>query len=461
MFVPGRVGMGLRLIFAGIASTSSATTAATDPRRNKLPLARALTCAAHLATLVACEHRMETMSLTLGLTGMDPATETALKAAFTDANAQLGGRWQLLPETEAEHVMVDMDSMYGPMSWLRLHAAGKRVIGLTTAPRTQTDFRLGRPFDARVVVALLRSIASRPGRRRCRRGACAGYASSASRRRGTDARRHARQRNPRPSCRQSKHPSPAAVEAAGTSPDAPRQPSPELAPTRRQAASPRHRHAILSSPTGSRPARLTGRVRYRAGDGPALLIDPATRSYHGPATLKPLAACFDGVVAARGFRGRRRRRPGPAKARRPAPRNRCCACNGWAACSPARARCCRATIPRAASSSTSGRRPNANIPKHFRIATAMMKGPATLAEIAEGSGVPVEDVADFVNANLVTGFAEFVPEARRNRRSRQSRPACSGACAAADAPAPIRALRTAAPDAFLARHLAGRRQWHP
>src|SRR3546814_8331743 len=44
--------------------------------------------------------------------------------------------------------MVDMDSMYGPMSWLRLHAAGKQVIGLTTAQRTQTDFRLGRPFDS-------------------------------------------------------------------------------------------------------------------------------------------------------------------------------------------------------------------------------------------------------------------------------------------------------------------------
>jgi hypothetical protein len=45
-------------------------------------------------------------------------------------------------------------------------------------------------------------------------------------------------------------------------------------------------------------------------------------------------------------------------------------------------------------------------PRHFRIATAMMKGPATLGEIAEASGVPVSDVADFVNANLATGFAE-------------------------------------------------------
>src|SRR3546814_9343098 len=88
------------------------------------------------------------MSLpTLGMTGMDPATEGALKAAFDQANARLGKHWQLLPEAEARFVVVDMDSMYGPMSWLRLHAAGKQVIGLTSAKRTQTAFHLPRPFD--------------------------------------------------------------------------------------------------------------------------------------------------------------------------------------------------------------------------------------------------------------------------------------------------------------------------
>ena len=50
-------------------------------------------------------------------------------------------------------------------------------------------------------------------------------------------------------------------------------------------------------------------------------------------------------------------------------------------------------------------------PKHFRIATAMMKGPATVAEVAEASGVTQEEVADFDNANLATGYAEFVPPA--------------------------------------------------
>jgi len=99
------------------------------------------------------------MSLTLGLTGMDPATEAALKAAFIEANARLGERWSLVPDGEAGHVIVDMDSMYGPMSWLRLHASGRRVIGLSSAPRTQTDYRLGRPFDTVTSMALLGQVA--------------------------------------------------------------------------------------------------------------------------------------------------------------------------------------------------------------------------------------------------------------------------------------------------------------
>ncbi|MGH8078636.1 MAG: hypothetical protein ACREPE_15130, partial [Lysobacter sp.] len=98
------------------------------------------------------------MPLTFGLTGMDPATETSLKAAFIEANTLGGNRWQLLPETEADFVVVDMDSMYGPMSWLRLHAAGKRVIGLTSVARTQTDFRLERPFTTASVAELLHQL---------------------------------------------------------------------------------------------------------------------------------------------------------------------------------------------------------------------------------------------------------------------------------------------------------------
>ena len=45
-------------------------------------------------------------------------------------------------------------------------------------------------------------------------------------------------------------------------------------------------------------------------------------------------------------------------------------------------------------------------PKHFRIATVMMKGPALLTDIAEQSGVTLAEVIDYVNACLATGVAE-------------------------------------------------------
>ncbi|MCE7951445.1 MAG: hypothetical protein DYH18_10135 [Xanthomonadales bacterium PRO7] len=45
-------------------------------------------------------------------------------------------------------------------------------------------------------------------------------------------------------------------------------------------------------------------------------------------------------------------------------------------------------------------------PKHFRIATVMMKQPATLSEIAEQSGASLGDVIDFVNGYRAIGFVE-------------------------------------------------------
>jgi hypothetical protein len=45
-------------------------------------------------------------------------------------------------------------------------------------------------------------------------------------------------------------------------------------------------------------------------------------------------------------------------------------------------------------------------PKHFRIATVMLKQPATLSEIADQSGASISDVIDFTNAYNATGFIE-------------------------------------------------------
>ena len=99
------------------------------------------------------------MALTLGITGMDRGTEAEVQAAFKAANAETGNKWTLVAGDGADYVVIDMDSLYGPMSWLRLHAAGCKVIGLTSVDRNQTDFRLPRPVSANDFAVLLSEIA--------------------------------------------------------------------------------------------------------------------------------------------------------------------------------------------------------------------------------------------------------------------------------------------------------------
>ena len=354
------------------------------------------------------------MALTLGMTGMDPATEAALKMAFEKANASSGRLWTLLPEAEAEHVVVDMDSMYGPMSWLRLHAAGKRVIGLTSAARTQTDFHLVRPFDAASLATLLRSIAGDTGV-----GAPAAV---------TTAPAPAPAATPRPSGMApapvpqdqlpEEHPQPADEEAEAPAP-APRLPGsveagslgattikPVAPPPAPAPPPPRERNlADWLGPNSS----VSGRVRYQSAGGQGVLIDADARQYYGPALLKPLSGLFDDIVARDDFK--------PVSAATwasetaalgaPQPLGRLQWFGGLLA---GKGKLLPGFDPTGQYKLGKWPQTEREFPKHFRIATAMMKGPATLDEIAGASGVTLSEVADFINANLVTGYAKFVPE---------------------------------------------------
>ena len=353
------------------------------------------------------------MSLTLGLTGMDPATEAALKAAFADANARLGDRWRLVPEAEADHVVVDMDSMYGPMSWLRLHAAGKHVIGLTSSPRTQTDFRLGRPFDSQQVGQLLADIAGSAGAADQAAPVAAPAAAAPSGMTPAPAPQDElpEEMAPLPTDIEQAPPVevdvavPAAVAEAASTPE----PEPQAAPTTAPAPAPAPPRE-QGFADWLAPGMLAGRVRYRRPSGPTLLIDPAAQAWHGPTPLKPVTAYFDGAVAASDFEAvddaswaAETAAAGPAQ-----PLSRLHWLGGLLA---GKGELLAGYDPEGRYALRKWPQTEREFPRHFRIATAMMKGPATLADVAAASGVPLPDVTDFVNANLATGFAEPVPEA--------------------------------------------------
>ncbi len=372
------------------------------------------------------------MALTLGFTGMDSATEAELTAAFQQANARLRTPWRLLPETDAQHVIVDMDSMYGPMSWLRLHASGKQVIGLTSASRTQADFHLSRPFDSDSAFNLLKSIAPDTGVELPTAPRGKTKTSKAAESSGGEPSNPVPsgmspspapqdllpKEHPLPVDEEAQAPSPApglpkSVEAGTLAPStispAEQTPAPVAASAISTVPAPTTRERTLSDWLA--PGLLSGRLRFRPAHDQLILIDADARQYFAITALKPLATLVDGVVTRDDFvpvdAGSWARDSGALGAAQPL--NRLQWYGGLLA---GKGALLSEYDPTGRFKLSKWPQTEREFPKHFRIATAMMKGPATLEEIAAASGVPLADIIDFVNASLVSGFAEFVPESQ-------------------------------------------------
>ncbi|MGI0495491.1 hypothetical protein ACN4EG_27250, partial [Alkalinema pantanalense CENA528] len=98
------------------------------------------------------------MDRTLCFTGMDRAEGEQLAAAFEDANRRLGGIWRLAPEAEAATLVIDVDSIYGHMTWLRAQHGPQRVVSLTANPRGGHGTTLHRPVSAASLEAMLREL---------------------------------------------------------------------------------------------------------------------------------------------------------------------------------------------------------------------------------------------------------------------------------------------------------------
>ncbi|GAB1596375.1 hypothetical protein [Lysobacter claricitrinus] len=377
-------------------------------------------------------------ALTLGFTGMDASTESELRRAFEQALPASGGGWQLVPDTHADYVVVDMDSMYGPMSWLRLHNAGKQVVGLTASPRTQAPYRLGRPVDANALTDLLRDIRVANGVEAV--ATAPAVAAPAPTPAAPAAVEHvaAKPSGMTPSPQQADQlpeerpaPSPAAELPANpvaiTEPAAPANEPPSVAVAQVMPPAPSI-EPVAPAPAAAAPApapappvatrsaeprslaewlasgRLRGRVRF-ADSSSAVLLDTDQRQYFGPSALKPVTPLFTRDAALADFETVS---PDVWNAQTtalgaPQPIARLI---WYGALLAGEGRIAPGYDPADRFSLTKWPQTEREFPKHFRIATAMMKGPATVTEIAEASSVPAADVADFINASLATGFAE-------------------------------------------------------
>ena len=396
------------------------------------------------------------MAHTLCFSGMDRAEEAKLKLLLADANEWLGGEWSLAPENDAEVLIIDLESMYGHMTWLKMHNSGRFIIALCSREQSEAEHLLLRPVTVESMVTALAEAIGKPVPQRT--AMSAGDAMVSARQAGADSPtpQTARANKPLPAPPQERpshpdmqppvqHPSRAAITqehpatppmvAPHTDVQVPRAQDAQERPPHTDVQVPRAQDAQEQSPPTSpaaqpstppqprppappakprdlvlsdylHPGKLFGTSKLELEGAPPLVIDPESDTYIGGIALKPyIPYCQLGSVRV----------------------------DQWQAVNPvavkqltaelggvhalARLRWLHALMQGGGAIApgydagdkfqlTRWPKTEREFPRHFRIATAMMQGPATLTEIATQSNTTRDEVTDFVNASLDSGFAE-------------------------------------------------------
>ena len=334
-------------------------------------------------------------SCTLCFTGFARDELGQVQQWFEQANAGRGQRWSLAPEADADVLVIDMDSMYGHMTWLKAAGSGKRTVGMTAGERCETDFLWRRPAGPDSLMALLADLES-----------------------GAPAPRAAPDVEPPPAAQaRMADPGPQTSSSAADQP-LPAAPVPDQG-SQEEANSPHPSADYLAAVAGPAvaaapvatvphqpalsdllaPGALPGPVRLQLPNAPTLLLDPRSQTWAGSSTLKPLLPY---VLAELEASDAIAIDPAEFDAQRATaqPYMRLLWLCGL---STGRGELLPGFPPTQKLVLTRWPQIEREFPKHFRIATVMMKGPALVADIAEASGASLADVCDFANAGLVSG----------------------------------------------------------
>ena len=154
-----------------------------------------------------------------------------------------------------------------------------------------------------------------------------------------------------------------------------------------------------------KPGMLSGPVKLQLAGAPLLVLDPGSQTYAGASALKVFLPYAEAVLRESDF--------SPIDANELAvhvkqlggsqPWIRLAWLSGLAS---GKGMVMPGVSPNSRFKLVKWPQSEREFPKHFRIATIMMKGPALLTEIADQTGATLAEVTDFVNANLATGYAE-------------------------------------------------------
>lgn len=334
--------------------------------------------------------------LKIALSELESSDAELFRAALGRLSGRLSHYWEWADLARADLVIVDMDSLFGHMAWLKAHGAGKHVITFARSGEVHgSDLVLGKPLDDDAFAAVLEQAAGMMD-------------NGESALRGTQAAEQ-----PAPALAEVAAPKPAPVPKPATA-----QP-PRTASVMNLAAAgempPPPAPAVLSEPAPApsqpepepepEPINVADVLVRRAPTAAMrvasseLVIDPERDVYYADDALKPLKEALEREPSA--LQTLDVSALGAARQRKPLPLARLRWFAGLVATPGVLAHGLRdderyklARWPQT----------EREFPRHFRIATAMMKEAATPAGLATASGVPVAEVIDYINASKAAGW---------------------------------------------------------
>lgn len=335
------------------------------------------------------------MAYKIALVGATAEEETEFRNLLSPAAQRLRQSWEVSNERDADLVVVDVDSVFGHMAWLKASGAGKRTAAFTERDSArESDLLLGRPLSLEGVVKLLlmfnlpSGTAPAPAPAATPAPAAPERESYASEFRPGDARPQ-----------RVAPPPPPRAEAPVEAPKPVPRPTPVAAPT---PPPPARELTLADFLTG---ISLPGPARLVTAGAPDLLLDPASQTWFSSATgLRALAPHCARTLVLGDWQLLNAGEFATAKgslAAQPFSRllwfyvlNR-----SRGELLPELDRAARFKLARYPQSER-------EFAKHFRIGTFMMKDFASLEDIAEASGAALPDVIDYVNAYTAVGFVE-------------------------------------------------------
>lgn len=335
--------------------------------------------------------------LKIALCGMDEQQASGFAKTFDSLRRRLGRTWIWGGDAyeSADLVVIDIDTVYGHIDWLKITATGQRTVLYTVAEHAnESDLILHKPLKTSELADVLVAVAAENG---------------------VDVTVGPPEAVPKPAPRATTaaaapavaHAGAAATQATASSPAKPAPPAaakPAVASNASAAAAVKPAPAAESEPVVNSVSdwllaqRGKQPVAIRVHDD-EWIIDVERDTYHGPTTLKPLHVALKqlaGVLHPVDVEALERARKQPDQ---PLARLR-----WYAALSASPGILAPGLDSNAQYNLTRWPQIEREFPRHFRIATAMMKQADDIEDIASASGAPRDEVVDFINAYSVLGY---------------------------------------------------------